>query len=169
MDNWGELGLVAGQRLLEIGCGAGPLAIHATRMGLDVLATDIDEVSVECARKNAAANEVELKVIKSDLFDAVPGDRYDCILFNQPFFHDDGPVDPIQRPLVDQQGKTFSRFLDAAHDHLTPDGSVIFTFSNCSRIELLDSIAWDFSLLGLDYVSSTRFIRALIRGKPLRV
>jgi ribosomal protein L11 methyltransferase len=54
--------------LLDVGCGSGVLAIVAARLGFSpVLAIDHDLASVEAARVNARANEVELDVRRLDL------------------------------------------------------------------------------------------------------
>ena len=49
--------------VLDIGCGSGVLAIAACRLGFEpVVAVDSDEVAVEAAARNAAANGVEIEV-----------------------------------------------------------------------------------------------------------
>ena len=52
---------VAGQRVLDYGCGSGILAIGAAKFGAtDIDAVDIDEAAVESTELNAAANSVML-------------------------------------------------------------------------------------------------------------
>ena len=48
----------AGSRLLEVGCGAGLLAIAAARLGAAVTATDLDQRVLELCAENAEANGV---------------------------------------------------------------------------------------------------------------
>ena len=49
-----------GPTILDVGTGSGILAIAARKMGAKkVLAIDIDPIAVDCARKNAAANQVK--------------------------------------------------------------------------------------------------------------
>jgi ribosomal protein L11 methyltransferase len=55
-------GKLAGQRVLDYGCGSGILAIGAGKFGAtDIDAVDIDEAAVESTRLNADANGVTLK------------------------------------------------------------------------------------------------------------
>lgn len=55
-------GAVAGQRVLDYGCGSGILAIAAARFGAaEVDAVDIDEAAVQATQANAAANGVRLR------------------------------------------------------------------------------------------------------------
>jgi len=54
--------------LLDLGCGSGVLAIAAAKLGFaPVAAVDFDPLSVAVTRDNAAVNDVELDVARSDL------------------------------------------------------------------------------------------------------
>jgi ribosomal protein L11 methyltransferase len=54
--------------LLDVGCGSGVISIAAAKLGFaPVVAVDVDEVAVEVARENAAANGVELEVRRLDV------------------------------------------------------------------------------------------------------
>lgn len=46
--------------VIDYGCGSGILGIAAAKLGAQVLATDIDPIALECARENAAQNDVSL-------------------------------------------------------------------------------------------------------------
>jgi ribosomal protein L11 methyltransferase len=70
---------LAGQRVLDYGCGSGILAIGAAKYGAsDIDAVDIDEAAVRATLDNAQANAVTLK---AGLPDAASG-RYDTVLAN---------------------------------------------------------------------------------------
>lgn len=70
---------VAGQRVLDYGCGSGILAIGAALYGAaDIDAVDIDEAAVQSTRDNALANHVTLK---AGLPDAARG-QYHTVLAN---------------------------------------------------------------------------------------
>jgi len=57
---------------LDVGCGSGVLAIAAARLGFGpVVAVDVEEASVEAARRNAEANQVELDVRLADARNAL--------------------------------------------------------------------------------------------------
>jgi ribosomal protein L11 methyltransferase len=54
--------------ILDAGCGSGVIAIAAAKLGFTpVVAVDIDEASIDAARRNAAANEVELELLRADV------------------------------------------------------------------------------------------------------
>ena len=52
-------------RLLDVGCGSGVLSIAAAKLGFDVRAIDIDAVALEVTKENAAANGVEVTIVKA--------------------------------------------------------------------------------------------------------
>jgi ribosomal protein L11 methyltransferase len=58
--------------LLDVGCGSGVLAIVGRRLGYGPLvAVDSDPVAVEVARANAAANSVDVHVLRADASSSV--------------------------------------------------------------------------------------------------
>ncbi|MFS2149535.1 class I SAM-dependent methyltransferase [Rhizobium sp. Rhizsp42] len=65
--------LVRDRRVLDLGTGSGLVAIIAARAGAtSVVAADIDENAIAAARLNAAANGVELDLLRADLLDGPP-------------------------------------------------------------------------------------------------
>lgn len=71
-----------GQSVLDVGTGSGILGICAGLLGSSkVHACDIDEASLEIARKNAKKNDVDITVYKSNLLDNVE-DSFDIVLAN---------------------------------------------------------------------------------------
>lgn len=106
--------------VLELGTGAGFWAIAAARRGFEVTATDLPHVALEPVADAAARAGVSVRLLHSDLFDALE-QRYDAILFNPPF-HDAAP-----RSLAETAwcgGDVIRRCLAAAPEHLTPSGAL---------------------------------------------
>lgn len=59
---------LAGERILDFGCGSGILAIAALRLGARAaVATDIDPQALEAARRNADANGVADRLVAVDV------------------------------------------------------------------------------------------------------
>ena len=75
-----------GQRVLDVGCGSGILAICASKLGAaECRAYDIDEVAVRVAQDNVLTNNCENVICEqSDLLKSVDleGGRYDLITAN---------------------------------------------------------------------------------------
>jgi SAM-dependent methyltransferase len=69
---------------LDVGCGAGLLALLCKRAGADALGSDIDRRSLEAAALNASINDLAPRWFVSDLMKQVPSARFDVITFNAP-------------------------------------------------------------------------------------
>ena len=84
-----------GERVLEVGCGAGVLAVEAALAGAgSVIAIDINPCAVENTRVNAARHGVAHRVTchAGDLFSALEESlRFDVIFWNAPFVCADAP------------------------------------------------------------------------------
>ena len=78
--------LVAGKRVLDLGCGSGLTAIAPMLAGAaSVLAADIDEVALIALTMNAQANGVTVQTTSADLLAAAPGD-FDVIMVGDLFY-----------------------------------------------------------------------------------
>ncbi|MEK3883820.1 class I SAM-dependent methyltransferase [Paenibacillus sp. PL2-23] len=74
-------------RVLDVGCGYGPIGLTAAKLaaGGHVTMIDINERAVELAKENARLNGIaNVTIRQSDLFEAVRGDCFDAILTNPP-------------------------------------------------------------------------------------
>jgi 16S rRNA (guanine1207-N2)-methyltransferase len=73
-------------RLLDLGCGYGPVGIIFKRVfpALEVTLCDVNQRALSLARRNAKANQVAyLSIVQSDALEAVDG-PFDYILTNPP-------------------------------------------------------------------------------------
>jgi len=106
----------AGDRMLEIGTGIGLAAVLAARAGARVVATDVLDAAVRCARANAAVNGVadRVEVLPGDGFEPVRGRVFDLICTSPPQM----PT-PADRERADATA--------AAPAHLAPGGRLVFT------------------------------------------
>ena len=83
--------LESGQKLLDLGCGAGLVGIAAAKVlgEENVWMTDVDPAAVRCAAENAKRNGVEnVHLCCGDALDAVDASGFDWILSNPPYHSD---------------------------------------------------------------------------------
>lgn len=74
---------LAGQRVCDLGCGTGVLAILAERLGAaEVVAIDNDPTAVANARENVAMNQCERVTVEKGGTDLESGEEYGTILAN---------------------------------------------------------------------------------------
>ena len=70
-------------KVLDFGCGYGPIGIFLAYYGKDVDMLDINNRAIELAKRNAKINNVKANIFASDLYDNV-ADKYDYIISNPP-------------------------------------------------------------------------------------
>jgi release factor glutamine methyltransferase len=118
-----------GSRLLDMGTGSGVGAVFATEWTDQVTAVDINPAAVRCARINVLLNEVEnwVTVKEGDLFTAVPGETFDVILFNPPYFRGQ-PKDNLDRAF--RANDVIERFSGQLRQHLSPNGRALVLLSS---------------------------------------
>lgn len=110
----------AGERMLEIGTGIGPIAIFADRAGMKVIATDIDPVAVANTRYNAErlGATQNLEVREGDLFAPVRGEKpFDVITFNVIYPYNDKTLHHWQ---------LHERFFSEVGRYLAPGGRIYY-------------------------------------------
>ncbi|WP_426194001.1 methyltransferase [Massilia sp. DWR3-1-1] len=165
-DHFEAAGLLQGKgrRFLEVGCGAGAIALLAARCGWQAHAGDIDAAAVAATAANARANALAVDVRQSDLFSAFSGETFDVIAFNPPFFHVDRDIAIEERTLSDSGGSLFQRFMQGAGALLAPGGCIVVTFSNCSNPAVFDDHEFDMALLAFDFDGTANYIRAMFKA-----
>jgi methylase of polypeptide subunit release factors len=83
-----------GETWVDMGCGTGIVGLALARAGARVTCVDIDPQAVRNTRANAALHGLDVEVVESDLFTALPGRRFDRVAYNVPFW----PGEPEGRP-----------------------------------------------------------------------
>jgi predicted nicotinamide N-methyase len=71
---------LAGQRIVELGCGLGVPSLVASARGAQVTATDWSDDATALLRRNAERNGLELNVIRHDWRDDWPGQPFDLAI-----------------------------------------------------------------------------------------
>ena len=119
-----------GERILEIGCGSGVVSLHCARNGGIVTSVDINPSAVECTRRNAERNGIELDVRQSDLFQNVL-ERFDTVFFNLPYLpvDDEGMLAKAWSGGKDGLGP-LPRLLGELKNHLYDGGRLVIVVSS---------------------------------------
>jgi release factor glutamine methyltransferase len=80
-------GLAADADVLDMFTGSGVLAVAAGRLGArSVTAVDVSRRALASARLNAWRNGVTVTTRRGNLFGAVPGETFDLVLANPPYY-----------------------------------------------------------------------------------
>ena len=133
-----SLDIRIGEKVLEIGTGSGIVSIQCALNGADVVCGDINPRAVALARRNAAANGVDIDVRETDVYSNIEG-RFDTIVFNLPYLpvEDEGELAKAWSGGPDGLGP-LPRLLEGAPEHLLPDGRVVVVVSSLMNRAGLD-------------------------------
>ena len=114
--------------VLDMGTGTGVCAVFAAKHARRVVAVDINPAAAHCAKINALLNRQEhkIEVRHGDLFEAVPDERFDLVLFNPPFVLGTPRDDRDRAWRANDVAERFAANLDA---HLKPGGCALVLLS----------------------------------------
>lgn len=117
-------------RVLDLGCGSGIQALHATRHATHVIATDLSERALAFTAFNAALNRAQVEVRQGSLLDPVAGETFDLIVSNPPFvITPRTPGDDADRFTYRDGGRAgdslLAELLEALPAHLAPGGTAV--------------------------------------------
>lgn len=114
-------------RALDLGCGAGALAVGASMVARQVVMTDIYPRAIEFGRINLELNRINnIDVRLGDLFEPVRGETFDLMLCQPPFVSAP-PENSITYLNGGARGdELVRRILGGVAEHLAPNGRAYF-------------------------------------------
>jgi SAM-dependent methyltransferase len=69
-----------GERILDLACGSGRHALELRRRGFEVVGADISADLIEIARREAAAEDLDVEFVRADLRDLEFEEEFDLVL-----------------------------------------------------------------------------------------
>lgn len=154
--DWAIIHLATSARVLELGTGAGAiaLALGKARPDLSVTATDVSERALQCAEENAARLGINVGFVRADWCRDIEG-RFDAILSNPPYVTADDPC-LENAPLAFEPRLA----LDGGVNGLESLGEIIRQAPRCLHVG---------GVLGLEHgYDQARSVRALMREAGFR-
>ncbi len=137
-----NLDIESGEYVLELGTGSGLLSIISAKKGANVIATDVNTLAIECAKKNAERHEVNgnIEFRIGNMFDPISDEVFDLILFNPPYLpvsKEESSGDVIERAWDGGlDGRKFiDEFLSGVGEYLKPGGRFYFIQSSLSDVQ----------------------------------
>lgn len=143
-----------GATVLDVGSGAGTIALHAARKGAGhVSAIDRHPDAVRATQRNSErlAKPGQVEAFVSDVFDAVAGQRYDVITANLPWLDRPGR-DDVEAAQWDTGYATNRKFFAGLRDHLNPGGRAYYAQGNYGAVtkalELMQEMGLQHRIIG---------------------
>lgn len=135
----GTLDARPNENVLDMGTGTGVLGLIAAKTAKHVLAVDINDAALKCAKENALLNGVKnMTTRKSDLFSNIP-ETFDLIIFNPPYLPTEEREPRDEVSFAWDGGRSgrgvIGRFLKEVKDHLTEGGRILIVGSSLSNYE----------------------------------
>ena len=140
-----ELQARENKRVLDLCTGSGciGLSIKSLVPDAEVTLSDISQAALEVAEKNAKALEVDVKICRGDLFDAVGRQKFDLIASNPPYLRTD-EMEELQQEVrfepalaleAGVRGMDFyEKIAMEAQKHLNPGGA-IYLETGCEQAQ----------------------------------
>lgn len=132
---------ISKKKLLDLGAGAGLLAIYAAQKGALVTAVDISNAAIENILLNAESNQVTIDVIHSDLFNSVSKTGFDFILVNPPYYKKKPVTEPEHAWYCGEEMEYFHRLFLQLSSHLAVNGCMFMVLSEDCDFEEISVIA----------------------------
>jgi release factor glutamine methyltransferase len=135
-------------KLLEIGSGSGINLITAFESGIDkknIFSCDINHKSVKHCKF------IGFNCIISNLFNKIPIQKFDIIIFNPPYLPEDNlePRDSKTSTTGGKKGNELSiKFLKQAKKYLSKKGEILLITSSLSESIDFNKLNYKFKLLG---------------------
>lgn len=133
---------------MEPGCGSGLISMIAAKKGAYVTATDINPTAVEFLKKNCLRNNLQVKVLQSDLFADIPAKQYDVIAINPPYYKKNPVTAKDHAWFCGEYGEYFSGLFGSLSAYVHADTEVLMVlFEGCDMQMIHDfAAANNFSL-----------------------
>ena len=166
--------------VLDIGTGSGCIAISIAKLLKDsvVTAIDVSEKALEVAKKNAEANDANVRFILDDILNAqnkeLIDNQYDIIVSNPPYVCDSEKTE-MRANVLDYEPSTalfvtdndplifYRKILEFAQKELKPDGEVWFEINEKFGEEMRNlSLEMGFGNIEIikDFRGKDRIVRA---------
>jgi len=135
----------AGERALDLGCGAGTAAFCLARRvpGVSLTGLELQPDYADLARRNGALNGIEMTVIEGNIArlpDELRGASFEHVLINPPFFGPGTPASDRGREAALRARAPLRCWIDTATRRLKPGGSLTGILAAERLPELLQAL-----------------------------
>lgn len=132
---------IENKSVFELGAGNGLLSIACAKKNAMVTASDISTKAIEALQENAKTNHVNIKIIHSDLFDAVDAQIFDFIFINPPYYAKTPRNEMEKAWYCGEDFEYFEKLFRQLNAYINQSSKVIMVLSEDCNLEKIFSIA----------------------------
>lgn len=129
-----------GRSLLELGSGSGLVSIVAAKAGADVVASDLSPKALENTRINANDNQVQIRLLHSNLFDNIDKQRFDWIVINPPYYARKVNSEADLAWYCGENFEYFRKLFASLKDYTHASSEVIIVFTKGADVAAIEKI-----------------------------
>lgn len=130
-----------GNSFLELGAGSGLIAISAAKAGAKVTASDINSMAIDYLQQNAERNDVDISIVKSDLFDKIPSTKFDTIAINPPYYKRKPQSELEHAWFCGEQGEYFVKLFSQVDNYIHTATNIIMVLCDDCDVLMIETIA----------------------------
>ncbi len=162
---------IKGGILLDLCTGSGclGLAIKKARPDMHVILSDISHEALECARNNAALNQLDVEFLEGDLLEPLGDRKVDYVICNPPYVSDeeyehlDSSVRDFEPKLALVGGKEgldfYSRLSKSLKGHINEGAKIFFEIGKDQGEKVLNLFSdWEKKEVIKDWAGHDRFV-----------
>lgn len=127
--------------LLELGAGSGLISFSAAKSGALVTATDISKVAIDGLEQNAAALQLPVAVLRSNLFEKIPPQTFDYIIINPPYYPKKAETEEQMAWFCGADFEYFHALFKSLGSFMQRNTTVLLSLSEDCDIERIRTIA----------------------------
>lgn len=161
-------------KVLDLCTGSGAIAIAVKKeTNANVSAVDISGDALDLAKENASINDAEIEFVKSDMFSALDGKRFDVIISNPPYIKKND-IPTLQSEVKDfepiialdggEDGLDFYRIIAKQSINHLVDGGIVIVECGFDQAESVKNLFNNFSKVEIikDYENVDRIVKAVL-------
>jgi len=129
------------KRVLEPGAGSGLISIYAAQRGATVMATDINPAAIECLKENSRENNVQIDILRSDLFDEIPPQLFDIVVINPPYYKKDPESYSDYAWNCGSNGEYFTKLFLQLREYIHTETKTLMVLCDGCDVEMIKEMA----------------------------
>lgn len=130
---------IRNKQFLELGAGNGLISFVASGLGAQATASDISHTVITALQENAKSNNINIRIIESDLFANIPPQLFDIIAINPPYYPEDPRNAFEQAWYSGKEYQYFTRLFSQLAAYINSNTKVIMVLSEeCDLQKIMD-------------------------------